>query len=139
MTRHAVCIAIAIVAVDTAPLASISAQGASPIRGVPVVSSESSLTKRATRMEADLPDPVLVKRWAELTADVLNEFRVDGRNPVGLIFGDFSARQVRLLTDPEREDGWVGLGLTEKDLRTLDLRTAAVNLYRAWKAAVDKL
>src|SRR6185503_7231239 len=41
----------------------------------------------------------LGKRWAELTANILQEFRTDGRDPTARLQGDFSTRTLKILTD----------------------------------------
>ena len=73
-------------------------------------------------------DQALVKRWAELFAAVLGEFRDDHRDPTANVEGDFSTREIRIrrLTG----DGWVDRTLTKQELATADLRALAKRLYQ---------
>jgi hypothetical protein len=73
-------------------------------------------------------DETLVKRWAELFSYVIAEFRASDRDLTAAIEGDYSTRRIRIqhATDKDR---WVDSTLTEKELRTADLRALAKRLY----------
>lgn len=73
-------------------------------------------------------DVAQAKRWAELFAFVLAEFKADDRDPTGLIEGDFSVRMIRILGVNEREAG-VTRTLTATELAKSDLRKLAKQLY----------
>ena len=73
-------------------------------------------------------DQALIKRWAELFANVLTEFRADNRDPVTNIEGDFSTREIRIRR-VGGEDRWVGRTLTKHELATGDLKALAKHLY----------
>ena len=74
----------------------------------------------------------LGKRWAQLTANVLAEFRADGRDPTAKVLGDFSTRTLRLLTDVEDDESGVEITLTEEQLAGADLTRLAKDLYQVW-------
>ena len=101
--------------------------------------AEVTTPKRTPLMIDSLPDATLVKRWSELFADVINEFQAEGRAPTAIVQGDFTTREIHLMTDRESETGWVGVSISKSRLRNADLHAVAVDLYRAWKAAVDKV
>lgn len=73
-------------------------------------------------------DQVLVKRWSELFAAVLVEFRADHRDPVAKIEGDFTTRELRIRRTVG-EDAWVKKTLTKQELATADLHALAKKLY----------
>jgi len=73
-------------------------------------------------------DQQLVRRWAELFAHVLAEFRADHRDATAAIEGDYSTRRIRVLRSTG-DDRWVDRTLSEEELRTTDLRALAKRLY----------
>jgi hypothetical protein len=77
-------------------------------------------------------DQALAKRWAELFANVLVEFKADNRDPIANIEGDFSTRELRIRRTVG-EDQWVDRTLTKKELATADLRALAKRLYEESK------
>lgn len=76
----------------------------------------------------------LAKRWAEMFSFLLNEFRADGRDPTGILQGDFSTGELRILASSGDDDSGVVLRLTRRELAIIDLRDAAKTLYAAWRA-----
>lgn len=85
----------------------------------------------------ELPvDVVLVHRWAELFAGVIQQFQRDHRDVVGNIEGDFTTRElrVRAASGDDNDSLWVTRRFSEKELRTLDLEETARVLYAAAKA-----
>lgn len=91
---------------------------------------DTDMTQRA-RDEGQAPagiDQQLVRRWAELFAYVLAEFRADHRDATAAIEGDYSTRRIRVLRSTG-DDRWVDRTLTEQELRTTDLRALAKRLY----------
>src|SRR3954469_16810509 len=83
----------------------------------------------------ELPDSTLVKRWAELFGNLMTEFKNDGRDPKGIVRGDFSTREILILTDRESEESWVGIAVSTRTLVSGDLQAIGADLYRAWKTA----
>ena len=77
-------------------------------------------------------DQALIKRWAELFADVLGEFKADRRDPTANIEADFSTREIRIRR--VADDGWVDRTLTKQELATADLRALAKRLYEESKS-----
>jgi hypothetical protein len=73
-------------------------------------------------------DQALAKRWAELFANVVLEFKADHRSPVTNIEGDFSTREIRIRRTVG-EDQWVDRTLTKDELATADLKALAKGLY----------
>jgi hypothetical protein len=73
-------------------------------------------------------DETLVKRWAELFSYVIAEFRAADRDLTAAIEGDYSTRRIRIQHASDK-DRWVDRTLTEKELRTADLRALAKQLY----------
>jgi hypothetical protein len=73
-------------------------------------------------------DQQLARRWAELFAHVLAEFRADRRDATAAIEGDYSTRRIRVLRSTG-DDRWVDRTLTKQELRTTDLRAVAKRLY----------
>jgi hypothetical protein len=73
-------------------------------------------------------DEALVKRWAELFSYILAEFRADRRDPTAAIEGDYTTRHLRIRRVAPA-NGWVDRTLTEKELRTANLRALAKRLY----------
>jgi hypothetical protein len=91
---------------------------------------DTDMTQRS-RDEGQAPagiDQQLVRRWAELFAYVLAEFRADRRDATAAIEGDYSTRRIRVLRSTG-DDRWVDRTLTEQELRTTDLRALAKRLY----------
>jgi len=72
-----------------------------------------------------------VKRWAQLFAYVLDEFKADKRDPTANIEGDFSTREIRIRSPRADRETWAGRNLTEQELATSDLRSLARELYSA--------
>ena len=77
-------------------------------------------------------DQALVRRWSELFAAVLGEFRADHRDPTANIEGDFTTREIRIRRTAGT-DAWVGRTLTKQDLATVDVRALAKKLYEESK------
>jgi len=73
-------------------------------------------------------DVAQVRRWAELFAFILGEFKADDRDPTGRIEGDFSVRMIRIVGANDREAG-VTRTLTANELAKDDLRELAKRLY----------
>ena len=76
----------------------------------------------------------LSKRWGELFANILEEFRHDGRSPIGILQGDFSTLEIGILANPEDEDSALRTKVTRADLETGDLKAMARRVYAGWKA-----
>lgn len=77
-------------------------------------------------------DQMLVRRWSELFANLLLEFRADHRDPVANIEGDFTTRELRIRRSAG-DDAWVKHTLTKQELATADLRALAKKLYSETK------
>jgi len=76
---------------------------------------------------------ILAKRWAQLYADLIEQYRVDGRSAVANVEGDFSTREMRIRVASEDEAAWVSRTLTASELRTADIKAIASDLYAAAK------
>ena len=76
---------------------------------------------------------MLAKRWAQLYAYLIEQYRVDGRSAIANVEGDFSTREMRIRIVPEDEAAWVSRTLSEKELRTADIKRIAADLYSAAK------
>ena len=74
-------------------------------------------------------DVALVKRWAQLFAYILEDFRADHRDPTASIEGDFATREISIRTDLADGEQWVGRTLAEDELRTADIHALATQLY----------
>ena len=76
-------------------------------------------------------NPVLAKRWAELFANVIQQFQHDERDLVGNLEGDFTTREikVRATSAGDVDSLWVSRTLSEQELRTADLRQVASAIY----------
>ena len=117
-----------------APRKSHAAAGGSIQPGISVIDSGRNVRRAQGR---DL-DEASVRRWAELFANILGEFRVDGRDPVGRVQGDYASRTVRIIgTDDDRDVG-VTRTLSARQLETADLKALASRLYAQARKAAEQ-
>jgi hypothetical protein len=94
--------------------------------------AEPIITMRMQSERTDtLPDPVLAKRWATLTANLLEDFWHDRRSPVANIEGDFSTLEMKIRLESSREDAWVTQSFTAAELLSADPKATAKALYDA--------
>lgn len=125
---------IAVLTVCAAVFVGASAGAAQAARVLPPLVSAGQIGQEVQMQGNDVrqgplsaDDRALIRRWAELFADVLGEFRADRRDAVANIEADFSTREIciRRVTG----DGWVDRTLTKQELATADLRALAKQLY----------
>ena len=112
--------------------------------GLALVTTAATATTAQTRSDflavsigSIAAEQALARRWAELFAFIIEEFKADGRDMTGILQGDFSTRELRILTTYGDEDSGVGITFTDAQLAQLDPRETAARLYRAWKAIED--
>jgi len=93
-----------------------------------------SQVPRDTSSQAEILVPTaLAKRWGELFANILEQFRADGRSPIGILQGDFSTREIAILVHPEDEKSGVRSTISPSDLEKGDLKAIAGRIYDRWK------
>jgi hypothetical protein len=131
---------IAVVAVASALSLAAGASVAQAARWLPPIAmiGQSILTQegvvQSTVRQGPLSpeDQALVKRWSELFAAVLGEFRADHRDATARIEGDFATRQIRIRRTTGIDE-WIGRTLTKQQLATVDVRAFAKKLYEESK------
>jgi hypothetical protein len=101
---------------------------------VTATTSPAQVARDTGEQATTLPSTALVKRWGELFANILEQFRADGRSPVGILQGDFSTREIAILTNPEDEKSAVRSTVSRVDLESGDLKAMAQRIYARWKA-----
>lgn len=76
-------------------------------------------------------DAALVRRWAELFANVIEQFRLDRRDLIGNIEGDFTTREIRVRATSagDNDSLWVSKTFSETELRGADVQKTARELY----------
>jgi hypothetical protein len=80
-----------------------------------------------------LSDPVLVRRWASVWANLLEQFQKEQRSPVANIEGDFSELKMRVRLTSSRDDAWFTRTFTATELMNTDTKTTAEALYDSAK------
>ena len=131
---------IAIASVAGAIAIAVGASGAQAARWLPPIATvgqaflmQEGIVPGDVRQGPLSPeDQALVKRWSELFAAVLGEFRADHRYAVANIEGDFATRKIRIRRTVGT-DQWVDRTLTKKELATVDVRALAKKLYEESK------
>jgi len=104
--------------------------------GITATMSSAQVARDTVEQAATLPSAAQVKRWSELFANILEQFRADGRSAIGILQGDFSTREIAILTDPEDEKSAVRSTVSRVDLESGDLKAMAQRIYAGWKARV---
>lgn len=121
---------------STTKLAWTAALGIALIGVTTATRSSAQVARDTVDQAAALPSAALAKRWGELFANILEQFRADGKSPVGILQGDFSTREIAILTDPEDEKSAVRSTVSRADLESGDLKAMAQRMYAGWKARV---
>lgn len=92
--------------------------------------------------EQEFPvDAALTRRWSELFANIIEQFRAERRDMVGNLEGDFTTREVRVRATSKGDNDslWVSKTFTENQLRTANLHKAARDIYAAAKRKAGEL
>lgn len=88
---------------------------------------------------SDLPmDSALVRRWADLFANIIQQFQNDQREVAGNLEGDFSTGELRLRASSagDSDSLWVSRQFSAAQLRTMDVEETARVLYAEAKRKV---